>query len=123
VAAEQLSANAILGGIRAGRSWVADSTAVELAFTVTAGGRPAGIGESLDTGRGPAVAQVRVIGLPEGTVTFHTGDGVVHRAVLPAAGSADVRWRTSAAESTFVRVEVRRPGGRMAALSNPIILL
>lgn len=123
VAAEQLSANAILAGIRAGRSWVADSTAVELAFTVTAGERPAGIGESLDTDRGPAVAQLRVSGVPEGTVTFHTGEGAVHRAVLPAAGSAEVPWRTSAAESAFVRVEVRRPGGRMAALSNPIILV
>jgi hypothetical protein len=28
----------------------------------------------------------------------------------------------SAQESTFVRVEVRHPGGRMAALANPIII-
>jgi hypothetical protein len=41
---------------------------------------------------------------------------------LPGNGPGTVRWRTSAAEPVFVRVEVRRPDGHMAALSNPIIL-
>jgi hypothetical protein len=46
----------------------------------------------------------------------------VHRATLPVTGSGTVEWRTSAEESAFIRVEIRRPGGHMAALSNPIIL-
>ncbi|MBB4962320.1 hypothetical protein FHR38_006053 [Micromonospora polyrhachis] len=33
-----------------------------------------------------------------------------------------VEWRTDAAESSFVRIEVRHPGGHMAAPTNPIIL-
>jgi hypothetical protein len=123
VAAGQLSADAILAGIRAGRSWIAESAAVQLAFDVSAGGRCAGIGEQLETDQGPAVARVEVRGVPSGTVTFHTETGMVHRASLPATGSGAVRWHTSAQESGFVRVEVRRPGGGMAALSNPIILV
>ena len=41
---------------------------------------------------------------------------------LSQAGSAVSRWCTSAEESAFVRVEVRRSGGHMAAFSNPILL-
>jgi len=122
VAAEDLSADAILSGIRAGRCWIAESAAVGLAFTVTAGDRRAGIGDRLDTRGEPAVACVRVRGVPDGTVTFHTGKGTAHRAVLPVTGSDEIRWHTDATESGFIRLEIRRPYGRMAALSNPIIL-
>ena len=122
VAAEELTPAAILAGIRAGRSWIAESAAVELAFTVTVGGRSAGIGDRLETQGGPAAVRVLVRGVPGGGVTFHTEKGVAHRVSLPATGSDDVQWETSAAEVGFVRVEVRHPGGRMAALSNPILL-
>jgi hypothetical protein len=33
-----------------------------------------------------------------------------------------VRWDTTAEESMFVRIEVRRPDGQVAALTNPIVL-
>jgi hypothetical protein len=33
-----------------------------------------------------------------------------------------MEWPTNAKESAYVRVEVRHPTGRMAALTNPIIL-
>jgi hypothetical protein len=123
VAAAELTPAAILDGIRAGRSWIAESAAVELALTVTAAdGRSAGIGEQLDTQGESAVVRVLVRGVPGGTVTLYTEKGAAHRVSLPATGSDDVRWETSAAEAGFVRVEVRHPGGRMAALSNPIIL-
>ncbi|MYY09297.1 histidinol phosphatase [Streptomyces sp. SID4919] len=123
VLAEELSADEILAAIRAGRSWIAGSTAVELSFTVSAGGRSAGIGERLATGGEPVVARVDVRGVPSGTVSFHTEQGTAHRASLNSSGAAVVEWRVSAADSAFVRVEVRHPGGSMAALGNPVVLV
>jgi hypothetical protein len=122
VLAEELTTEAVLAGLRAGRSWIAESAAVELSFTVSAGDRSAGIGERLKTYGEPALARVDVRGVPSGTVSFHTERGTVHRASLPGAGPGVVEWRTSAEESAFVRVEVRRPGGGAGALSNPILL-
>jgi len=122
VLAEELSAAGVLAGIRAGRSWIAESAAVELSFTVSARNRIAGIGERLETGDEPAVANAVVRGVPSGTVGFHTERGQAHRASLPDSGSGAVEWSVSAANSAFVRVEVRHPDGRMAALGNPVIL-
>lgn len=75
VLAEDLSVDAILAGIRAGRSWIAESAAVELSLTVSAGGRSAGIGERLKAGDAPAEVRVDVRGVPSGTVSFHTERG------------------------------------------------
>jgi hypothetical protein len=122
VLAEELSTDAVLAGIRAGRSWIAESLAVELSLVVSAGGRGVGIGQRLEMGDEPALVRVDVQGAPSSTVSFHTDRGKAHRESLPGDGSGVVEWRTSTAESTFVRVEVRHPGGHMAALSNPIIL-
>jgi hypothetical protein len=33
-----------------------------------------------------------------------------------------VEWETTAADSAFVRVEVRHRAGRVAALTNPVVL-
>lgn len=87
VAAEAFTAAAILAAIRAGRSWIADSAAVELDFTATAtaataGGARAGVGERLVTDSGPVAVRARVRGVGEGTVTFHTEKGIAHRAAL-----------------------------------------
>ncbi|MGW1405551.1 CehA/McbA family metallohydrolase [Streptomyces sp. NPDC002403] len=122
VLAEELSVAAILDGIRAGRSWIAESAAVELSFTVSAGGRSARIGERLGAGDAPVEVRAEVRGVPSGTVGFHTEQGRAHHASLPASGSGTVEWCTDAAQSAFVRVEVRRPDGRMAALGNPVVL-
>jgi hypothetical protein len=122
VLAEELSTAAILDGLRAGRSWIAGSAEIDLSLDVSAGDRRAGIGEQLTTRGEPAVVQVRVSGVPAGTVSFRTDRGAVHRASLPGDGPGAVDWRTSAEESAFIRVEVRHPGGHMAALSNPVIL-
>ncbi|MGW4792057.1 CehA/McbA family metallohydrolase [Nonomuraea sp. NPDC004297] len=122
VLAEEPSARAFLAAIRAGRSWIAESTAIDLSFHAAAAGEHrAGPGERLVTGGGPATVRVDVRGVPSGVVTFHTERGAVRRETLPADGSGTVEWRTGAAES-FVRVEVRHAGGRMAALTNPVIL-
>jgi hypothetical protein len=122
VLAEELSTDAVLAGIRAGRSWIAESAAIELSLEVSAGDRSAGIGERLKTCEEPGVARVDVRGVPSGTVSFHTDQGKVRGESLPSDGSGAVEWRTSAEESAFVRIEVRHPEGHMAALSNPIIL-
>jgi predicted metal-dependent phosphoesterase TrpH len=122
VLAAELSTKAILDGIRAGRSWIAESADVELSVDVAAGERHAGIGEKLTTRDEPATVTVDVSGVPSGTVRVHTDDGMTHSGSLPDHGSGVLRWRTSAAESTFVRVEVRHPNGHMAALTNPVIL-
>ncbi|MET7971412.1 CehA/McbA family metallohydrolase [Micromonospora sp. NPDC005305] len=122
VLAEELSANAILAGIRAGRSWIAESAAVELSLTISAGSHHAGIGERLTTGGEPAVARAEVRGVPSGIVSFHTVQGKMHSAPLPGTGAGAVQWHTNAEESAFIRIEVRHPEGHMAALSNPIIL-
>lgn len=123
VAAEEFTPHAILTGIRAGRCWIAGSADVRLTFTATAADRGAGIGDRLATDGAPTIAHVQVHGVPAGAVSFHTEKGVAHRTELPNAGSGDVQWQTNAAESGFVRIEVRHSNGRMAALSNPIILI
>lgn len=50
VAAEDFNAGALLASIRAGKSWIAESAAVEFSFTVAVDGQRAEIGESLETG-------------------------------------------------------------------------
>jgi hypothetical protein len=122
VLAEELSTDAVLAGIRAGRSWIAESAAVELFLEAAAGDRRAGIGERLETGGESAVILTEIRGVPSGAVSFYTDQGAAHQASLPGSGSGTVEWRTTAEESQFVRVEVRHPEGHMAALSNPILL-
>jgi hypothetical protein len=122
VFADELERHAVLAGIRAGRSWIAESATVQLACTAFSGDHDAGIGERLETGGRPVDVHVAVAGVPSGTVSFHTEQGKAHQASLPGIGSATVRWRTDPKESAFVRIEARHPDGHMAALSNPIIL-
>ena len=47
----------------------------------------------------------------------------MHRQSLPQDGSCTIEWRTSAEESSFVRIEVRHLEGHMAALTNPVVLM
>lgn len=122
VFADELSTPAILAAIKAGRSWIAGSGAVELSVRVSAAGRSAGIGERLETGGEPVFVRVTVRGVPSGMVSLHADHGTVGTRELPAAGAGTVEWRTSGGRPAFVRVEVRHPGGQAAALANPVIL-
>ncbi|MGZ2360812.1 CehA/McbA family metallohydrolase [Streptomyces sp. 372A] len=122
VLAEELSVAAVLAGIRAGRSWIAESADVEGSFTAHVDGRVAGLGERLATQGGRVEVRAAVRGVPAGAVSFHTDRGEVHRASLPDDGTGAVRWTTTAERSAFVRIEVRHPGGQVAALTNPVIL-
>ncbi|MFC3502802.1 CehA/McbA family metallohydrolase [Micromonospora krabiensis] len=123
VMAEELGSGALLAGIRAGHTWIAESGAVGLSFTARAGDRTAGIGERLEAGDAAVVARVELTGVPSGTVSFLNDRGVTHREVLPHGGAGSIDWHTGGQESTFVRVEVRHPSGHMAALTNPIIMI
>ncbi|MCU7725798.1 CehA/McbA family metallohydrolase [Actinoplanes sp. KI2] len=120
VRAAGLEVSALLAGLRAGHSWIAASASVDLSFTVRAGDQVAGIGERLRAAA--AGARVDVSGVPDGVVGFHTERGRAHVARLPGDGAGTVEWSTTAAESGFIRIEVRHPSGGMAALTNPIIL-
>ena len=136
VLAGDLTRADVLGGLRAGRNWIAESADVELTFTVTAGGpeghgHSAGIGERLAVATNTAVtATLEVSGVPGGTVLFISDEGRTHAEGLPAGGSGTVRWQTTPAASAYVRAEVRRPSsdpdgvipGAMVALTNPIFL-
>lgn len=98
VQAADLSRDAVLGALRAGRSWIAGATTIDLTFT--------------------AGARLEIRGVPEGVVSLHTELGQVHEQQLPASGHGVVEVPISTA---FVRAEVRHPGGDMAALTNPIV--
>ncbi|RFS47154.1 hypothetical protein D0Q02_08395 [Micromonospora craniellae] len=122
VFAEDLSTEAILAGLRHGRSWIAESTSVHLEVTASSADRVAAVGQRLSTGGEQATVRVWVSGVPSGVVSLHTERGTVHREALPPDGTGTTRWHTTADEAGFVRVEVRHPTRQMAALTNPLIL-
>ncbi|WP_329339763.1 CehA/McbA family metallohydrolase [Streptomyces sp. NBC_01352] len=131
VLADDLTREAIQEGIRAGRSYVAESKNVSLAFTASGGrGQHAGIGERLESaGDTPVTVRLEVTGAPRCTVRLVTDQGVLFTsAPLPVAGSGVVEWRTTPAYAAYVRAEVRHEAaagplpGALAAFTNPIFL-
>ncbi|MEV4739977.1 CehA/McbA family metallohydrolase [Streptomyces sp. NPDC049555] len=122
--ADDLSRPALLSALRAGRSWIAESSAVQLSFSATGTrGAHAGIGERLRADPAAEVAfLLQVSGVPDGTAVLVTDQGPLHTTALPADGR--VQWRTSPARAAYVRAEVRHggPAGAMAALTNPVWL-
>ncbi|NUK54634.1 CehA/McbA family metallohydrolase [Streptomyces lunaelactis] len=130
VLADDLTREAILEGIRAGRSYVAESKAVSLSFSAAGGrGRHAGIGERLHVDPDdPVTVRLEVAGAPGCSVRFVTDQGVLHTAALPASGAGTVEWGTTAQYAAYVRAEVRRPPavpvlpGALAAFTNPVFL-
>ncbi|REF98958.1 hypothetical protein DFJ67_4983 [Asanoa ferruginea] len=130
VHADGLDRRSILSGVRAGRSWIAESAAVDLSFEVaTVSGRRAGIGERLDVAEDTAVtATLTVNGAPGCVARFVTDQGQRLVMPLPASGEATVSWTTTPRNSRYVRAEVRRlqptatTADTMVALTNPIFL-
>jgi PHP-associated len=140
VHADDLTRDAVLAGIRAGRTWIAESAAIGLTFTATGHGRQAGISETLRVPwDAPVDVRLDVSGVPHGTVRFITDEGQMHQESLDASGKGSVVWRTTASLAAYVRAEVRHPmadgtpgrgntmgpdlqWGPMAALTNPIVL-
>jgi hypothetical protein len=131
VLADDLTRQAIQEGIRAGRSYVAESAKVELSFRASGGrGEHAGIGERLRVDRDtPVTVRLEVTGAPRCTVRFVTDQGVLHTsAPLPVSGSGVVEWRTTPSYAAYVRAELRHEAaagpvpGALAAFTNPIFL-
>jgi glyoxylase-like metal-dependent hydrolase (beta-lactamase superfamily II) len=120
VLADALTPAAVLAGLRAGKSWIAASRAVDLTLTATADTRVAGIGDVLQADE--VLVAVSVRGVTSGHVSFHTERGQVHSATLPPDGAGEVIWETRASNAGFVRVVVRDRDGSMAVLTNPVRL-
>ncbi|WP_432993394.1 PHP-associated domain-containing protein [Dactylosporangium sp. CA-233914] len=97
VFAEALTVEAVLAGLRGGRSWIAGGAGIEVDVVVEAGGKVAGAGQRLVTGGAPVCVRVRVRGVAEPDVRVHGGA---------------LTW-----------VEVRHPGGAVAALTNPVFVV
>ncbi|MEV5381824.1 CehA/McbA family metallohydrolase [Streptomyces sp. NPDC052721] len=131
VLADGLTREAIREGLRAGRSYVAESRHVSLAFSVTAeGGERAGIGERLAVGHDtPVTVRLEVSGAPRCSVRFVTDQGVLFTGgPLPVSGTGTVEWRTAPDRAACVRAELRHETalgpvpGAMAAFTNPVFL-
>ncbi|MFB7085565.1 CehA/McbA family metallohydrolase [Streptomyces sp. NPDC056296] len=131
VLADDLTREAIQEGIRAGRSYVAESAKVSLALTASGGrGEHAGIGERLRVDAdSPVTVRLEVSGAPRCTVRFVTDQGVLFTGPpLPVSGSGVVEWRTTASYAAYVRAELRHEAaagplpGALAAFTNPVFL-
>ncbi|REF34913.1 CehA/McbA family metallohydrolase [Thermasporomyces composti] len=129
VLADDLTRDAILAGIRAGRCYVAESANVELDFSASAEEATAGIGDRLSLRPDTEVAvEVAVRGAPGTFVRLVTDAGPVAQLPVPESGNGTVTWRTTARAAAYIRAEVRRmPSGPlpfepMVAFTNPIFL-
>ena len=130
VYADELTPRRLMEGLRAGRNWLAESSAVQLTMTASDGKRSAGIGERLTTNSGKQITvEIVVAGVPGTAVRLYDQNGPQHEAPVDASGAATVRWQTQSRYSAWVRAEVRRPvptestSDTMVALTNPIFLV
>ncbi|NUP42152.1 MAG: CehA/McbA family metallohydrolase [Streptomyces sp.] len=131
VLADDLTREAIQDGIRAGRSYIAESKNVTMTFTATGPhGEHAGIGERLGAdGDSRVTIRLEVAGAPRCTARFVTDQGVLFTSdVLPVSGTGTVEWHTTPAYAAYVRAELRHETavgpvpGVMAGFTNPIFL-
>ncbi|MEO3743078.1 CehA/McbA family metallohydrolase [Plantactinospora sp. B5E13] len=130
VLADSLRKEHLLAGLKAGRSWLAESSAVQLSFTASVPGRTAEIGGRLPAEIGTPVTVTAVVGgVPGTTVTILDQLGPEYSQTVPESGVATVSWTTYPRYSRWVRAEVRRPTAGstpltapMVAMTNPIFL-
>jgi hypothetical protein len=129
VHAEDLDRNSILAGVKAGRLWIAESSAVNLTFTASSRGQQAGIGQRLAVpDDSPVAVALTVDGAPGCVARIVSDQGQRLVSPLPSTGPATVCWTTTPRNSSYVRAEVRRPQptattpDTMVALTNPIFL-
>ncbi|MEV3855344.1 CehA/McbA family metallohydrolase [Streptomyces sp. NPDC050095] len=130
VLADDLTREAILAGLAAGHSYLAESSAIRLTLTATSGDTTAGIGERLEVPLdAPVTVRLQVSGAPGCTPRFVTDEGVPTTGpALPASGAGTLEWRTTASYAQYVRAEVRHPpgaagtAGAWAAITNPVWL-
>lgn len=136
VYAETLSREAVVAGLRAGRSWLAESSSVDLQLEVDGPRATAGIGQTVDAGADDTVrVRLAVSGVPGCLATVRGAVAPLATAWADAAGRVSVVADVPAAASPFVRAEVRRPDGdvvvdpttdiplgTMVAMTNPVFI-
>lgn len=126
VFAEDMSTPGLIEGLRLGRCYMAESSAVALALRASRDdGTTAGPGETLTVPSSTAVtvaAEVR--GAPDCTIALIGDGGCVGRAKTDDSGVGRLTWTGRGAEARFARIEVRRRTrfAQMVALSNPVWL-
>jgi hypothetical protein len=116
----------LVKGLRRGRCYVTESSAVTLALNAFRGdGASAGPGETLtvrpDT---PLTITAEVAGATDSSLAIIRDGGCVGRVKTDGCGVAKLRWDCMAGEARFARVEVRRRARfpSMVAMSNPVWL-
>ncbi|NLU70088.1 CehA/McbA family metallohydrolase [Streptomyces sp. HNM0574] len=131
VLADDLSRRALLDGIRAGHSYLTESSALTLTLTASGPrGEHAGIGDTLRVAPDSEVTvRLAVSGAPAGaTYRLITDQGELRSGPVT---DEPVTWHTTASLATYIRAEIRRPRapgtpkdvpGAMAAMTNPLIL-
>ena len=131
-----LSAGAVVAAVKAGRSWLAESSAVDLTFTASLGGRTVSCGQTLAAGPADLVdVRLALTGAPACLAQVIGPAGPVAAGLTDGAGTATVTVSLPAAVAPFLRAEVRRldgepvlnplegvPGLAMVAMTNPIFL-
>jgi hypothetical protein len=131
VHAAELSTPAVVDGLRRGRSYIAESSAVAVKLNASCpageGTLSAGIGQTLVVPpAGLVTVHAAVSGAPGTSLALITSAGRVARATIDGSGAGQLEWTGGGAEAGFARVEVRRPSrgrlSRMVALTNPVWL-
>ncbi|HEX3783389.1 MAG TPA: CehA/McbA family metallohydrolase [Pseudonocardiaceae bacterium] len=129
VLAEDLSADALMAGLRAGHNWIAESSTVHVGLSATDGIHRVGIGDTLHAGAGtPIGVEVTVDGAPGTVVSLCTQLGSRYEQPVADSGSARLRWQALPRYTDWVRLELRRPAptettvDTMVALTNPIFI-
>ncbi|MEV0412057.1 CehA/McbA family metallohydrolase [Streptomyces sp. NPDC050448] len=126
VLAEDLTREAVLAGMRAGRSYAAESAQVTVTFEAVGGrGEHAGIGERLRVAPDADVLiRLTAAGAPGCELRLVTDQGLA----VTAPDATMLEWHTTPARSAYVRAEVRHPAaaapfpGAPAAFTNPVWL-
>jgi hypothetical protein len=127
VYARGLSTPGLVDGLRRGRCYVAESSAVSLVLSASrdGGALTAGPGETLTVPPGADVTvAAEVSGAPDASIALLTDGGCVGRAKTDASGDGGLTWTAPGGQARFVRVEVRRRSRfpSMVAMSNPVWL-
>jgi hypothetical protein len=136
VHAATLSAGAVVAAVKAGRSWLAESSAIDLTFTASRGGTTVSCGETLPAGPVDLVdVRLVVSGAPACIAQVIGPAGPLAAALVDGSGAATVTAAVPAGLTSFVRAEVRRldgepvvnplegvPGLAMVAMTNPIFI-
>lgn len=125
---DDLSPQELIGAMRRGRCYVAESSAVELALSASLddGTAVAGPGETLHIPRSATVTvTASVRGAPDASIAIITEGGCVRRGKTDDRGEGTMRW-TASSDARFSRVEVRHASRArmrsMIALTNPVWL-